>query len=497
MPSKTQTFSLRWRKSLYYRIARAFLWLVTVLAVVQLAIVGLLWNRITAKLEQGTGWSIAQNLAREMQPLLRADAEYWKLTEFVRTYTISNPQISLYLVDESGELLGDLRFGDPAELKRLDVSLLNRFVSGTALDAPIYIADPADPVHEVVFSAAKISVFGKPGFLLVLLGNDHRGKMLNVLQAQALLPGSLATMLLLLLAAALAGIGTFYLITRRFRLLVKGIEEFGRGGYSYRLPVEREDEVGALAQTFNAMAETIESYISEIERRDRLRRELIADISHDLRRPGAIISGHTELMLREEASIPEKLREQTKSIARSAQSLNQMLTELFDLANLEARETQPVQEPFSIEELGEEVVGLYSDRARELSIELTMHSVPSLPLVRGDVVMIGRVLTNLVENALRYTPPGGRVTIDFALGSSGVLVAVRDTGVGIREKDLPHVLNRSYQAEEEERPVTKGLSGLGLAIVRRIVEAHGSEVKIDSAEGSGTTFSFELPRDAR
>lgn len=474
------------------RIARAFLALMTVLAALQLVLVGLFWNRISAKLEQGSNWSVARNLAVELEPLLKADADYWQLTQFARTYTLSNPQISFYLVDSSGELLIDLRFGDPPQTKVIDAALLNRFVEGTALDAPLYLQDPTDLKRSVVFSAARISIFGKPGFLVVILGNDRRGKMLNVLQAQALLPGSLVTVALLLFASAGAGIGMFYLLTRRFRQLVKGIEDFGRGDYSHRLPVSQEDEVGALAATFNRMAETIENYIQEIQRRDSLRRELIADISHDLRRPGSIISAHTELMLREQSSLTPALREQTNAIARSAQSLNQMLSELFDLAKLEAREAQPAWEPFSIEELSEEVISLYAPKGRESGIELLLVSPGNLPVVSGDIVMIGRVLGNLVENALRYTPSGGRVSIELVRRERGVEVSVKDTGAGIREKDLPHVLNRSYQADDTDRSLTKGLSGLGLAIVRRIVEAHRSEIRIESVEGKGTSIGFEL-----
>lgn len=481
-----------WQGSLYVRISRAFLVMMTTLAAVQLVVVAMFWNRISAKVEQGSNWSVARNLAVELQPLLRMDVDFWQLFAFARTYTLSNPQISLYLVSASGKILADLRFGDAPESGVVPVEQLKRFVLGSPEDAPVFILDPADLKQQAVFSAAPLNVFGEPGYLLVVLGNDRRGKMLNVLQAQALLPGSLITLGLMLLAAAAIGYGGFYLLTRRFRSLVMGIEEFGKGDYSHRLPVEREDEVGALAYTFNTMAETIGSYIKEIERRDRLRRELIADISHDLRRPGSIISAHTELMLREQDKLSDAVREQTTAISRSAQSLNQMLAELFDLAKLEAREAQPSREPFSLEELGEEVVSLYIQKGREEKIDVELRCPPGLPMVVGDIVMIGRVLTNLVENALRYTPAGGRVTIEVQPGEGRAEISVIDTGAGIREKDLPHVLNRSYQADDNDRPHAKGLSGLGLAIVRRIVEAHGSEVKIVSSEGQGTTFSFSL-----
>ena len=198
-------------------------------------------------------------------------------------------------------------------------------------------------------------------------------------------------------------------------------------------------------------------------------------------------------MLREQSALSPELREQTNAIARSAQSLNQMLTELFDLAKLEAREARPAEEPFSLEELGEEIVSLYAQKGKEAGVEVELRSPGALPIVRGDIVMIGRVLSNLVENALRYTPRGGRVSIELAPCETGVTVSVTDTGIGIREKDLLNVLNRSYQADDSDRAVARGLSGLGLAIVRRIVEAHNSKIQIESIEGQGTTFRFVMP----
>lgn len=224
-----------------------------------------------------------------------------------------------------------------------------------------------------------------------------------------------------------------------------------------------------------------------------LRRELIANVSHDLRSPLASLRGYLETLLLKEGMLPEADRRSYLEIAlRQSQQLQTLISELFELARLDFAGYRIDAEPVQLGELARDVAQKLGLAAQTKEVALDLEIEPELGLALADIGLIERALTNLIENALAHTPAGGRIVL--AVHSKGERVAVRvaDNGGGIAAVDLPRIFERFYRADKARRRDAQG-SGLGLAIVKRVVELHGSEIHVESEPGRGTSFWFELP----
>jgi signal transduction histidine kinase len=242
------------------------------------------------------------------------------------------------------------------------------------------------------------------------------------------------------------------------------------------------------------MAEKIAAQIGELRKMDDMRREMIANISHDLRTPLTMMRGYLETLQIKRDELSEDEQEQYLQTALShSQRLGLMVEELFELARLDSCESVVFSEPFSMCELVQDVTQKFELRARDKSVLLLANLNPDAPLVYGDIAMMQRVLENLLENGLRHTPPGGSISIDVGVDSGSVLVQVADTGCGIPDEDVPRIFERFYQQDKHRSDSNS--AGLGLAIVKRILELHNSVIQVSSRLEKGTTFSFRLSPD--
>ncbi len=295
----------------------------------------------------------------------------------------------------------------------------------------------------------------------------------------------------------LAGVLLFNLLTRRLRRLVRVMDDFKKSDFRAAVPAEtarpRGDDLDQLGAGFSEMAGRIQKQLGDLTQADALRRELIANVSHDLRTPLAALQGYLETLLIKEGQLaPEEERRYVNIALRHSERLSKLIGELFELAKLDAGAAKPRLEPFSLAELAQDVVQKFQLAAAEKGVELHLQAKKGgdLPFVRADLGLIERVLANLLDNALQHTPAGGTVTVALRL-EGGVTVEVRDTGVGISAADLPHIFERYYHAPRT--PAGKAGTGLGLAISERIIELHGSHIEVESQVGVGSSFTFTLP----
>ncbi len=225
-----------------------------------------------------------------------------------------------------------------------------------------------------------------------------------------------------------------------------------------------------------------------------LRRELIANVSHDLRSPLASLRGYLETLLLKEDVLPEAERHSYLEIAlRQAQQLQTLISELFELARLDFEGYRIEAEIVQLGELARDVTQKLALAAQTRQVTLQLDIEPELGLVRADIGLVERALTNLIENALAHTPAGGRIVLAVRAQGSRALLRVADNGGGIAAADLPRIFERFYRADNKARTRDDKGSGLGLAIVKRVVELHGGEIRVDSTPGRGTSFWFELP----
>jgi signal transduction histidine kinase len=233
--------------------------------------------------------------------------------------------------------------------------------------------------------------------------------------------------------------------------------------------------------------------MENLKQADTLRRELVANVSHDLRTPLATLQGYIETLLLKNKSLTEKDRQHHLEIAiQHCQRLSNLVDELFELAKLDSREIQIQCEPFNISELAHDVVQKFDLSAEERQISIQIDHNQDLPFANADIAMIERVIENLLDNAVRHTSPGGSIRLTFSAQNGDISVCVSDTGCGIPEEDLPHIFDRFYHRDRTHESKT-GYSGLGLAIAKRILELHDKSIIVESKARSGTTFTFFLP----
>jgi signal transduction histidine kinase len=258
-------------------------------------------------------------------------------------------------------------------------------------------------------------------------------------------------------------------------------------------PAQRGDEIDRLGATFQAMTRRIRQQVQTLQYTDTLRRELVAHVSHDLRTPLAALHGYLEtLFLKNNQLTPEDRRHYLDIAVRHSTRLGKLVAELFELAKLDAHETQVHPEAFSLAELVQDVVQKFQLMAQQKQQQLQAQLTDDLPFVRADIGLIERVLDNLIQNALQYTAPGGTIRVALKLQRPRIAVQVTDTGNGILSEDLPYIFERFYRAGKGRQDVAGGV-GLGLAIAKRILELHGSSITVDSPVHGGTTFTFHFP----
>jgi two-component system OmpR family sensor kinase len=478
--------------TLYSRLALTLFVLLCVVGAILILVIGHSSSRYQQEVTQKLNSELAAHIVAEAPLIQNREINQPALDQLFHQLMVINPSIELYLLDAQGAVLG---YSAPAgKVKRTVVSLdpLRQFIDGSAR-FPLQGDDPRDLHGRKVFSAARIEGDdGLHGYLYIVLGGEQYDHVAQMLGRSYSFDSAVLVLLVALIAALVAGLLMFGLQTRRLRRLGNVMRQYaGDGSMALRYGGESRDEIDLLGQQFDAMAEKIASQISELKKMDDVRREMIANISHDLRTPLTTMRGYLETLQikREELSAEEKQQYLQTALSHS-QRLALMVEELFELARLDSCESVVFSEPFSMCELVQDVTQKFELRAREKSIRLESRLNPAAPLVYGDIAMMQRVLENLLENGLRHTPAGGSISIGVDIESGSVLVQVADTGCGIPEADVPRIFERFYQQDKHRSDSNS--AGLGLAIVKRILELHNSVIQVNSKLEKGTTFSFSL-----
>jgi signal transduction histidine kinase len=287
-------------------------------------------------------------------------------------------------------------------------------------------------------------------------------------------------------AALLALIVGFLLartLTRPLRALTEATEKMAGGDLNQQVAITSRDEIGELAESFNRMSR-------EVARANQLRKQMTADIAHDLRTPLTVIAGYIESMRDGDlAPTPDRL----DTIYTEIERLQSLVADLRLLAHTDAGELRLNLQVLNPKDLLESAAASFKYSAEQKGITLTVDAAEDLPQIQADESRLNRVLGNLVSNALRHTPQGGTVSILATRNTQHVLITVADTGEGIPPTDLPHIFDRFYRADKSRTDADGASSGLGLAIAKALIEAHGGRIKVNSVVGNGTKFEIELP----
>ncbi|MEJ2556887.1 MAG: HAMP domain-containing sensor histidine kinase [Anaerolineae bacterium] len=282
--------------------------------------------------------------------------------------------------------------------------------------------------------------------------------------------------------ALLLGILLARTLTRPIRELTLVTRVLAKGDLGQQVSVRTRDELGQLAASFNQMS-------AELARASELRRQMTADIAHELRTPLSLILGYTESL--SDGKLPAT-QETFDIMHDEAQHLSRVIDDLRTLSLADAGELPLARRPVDPRTLLERAMSAHSPEAQQRDIAIQVETPSDLPQVEVDPGRMAQVLENLVNNALRYTPEGGRIVLSVEANAGTIKLRVQDNGVGIAAEDLPYIFDRFYRSEKS-RPRQGTESGLGLAIAKSIVEAHGGSLWVESALGEGTTFTIALP----
>ena len=292
-----------------------------------------------------------------------------------------------------------------------------------------------------------------------------------------ILGGSLAIGIALLLTFALSR-----RMTSPIGVLAKAARRLGHGDLSQRVRLQGEGEVTALAQAFNSMA-------ADLEYAEQLRRNMVADVAHELRTPLSNIQGYLEAI---RDGVIEPNAAAIRSLNEEASLLSRLVNELQELSLAEAGELKLVYQAEDITNLVKQAVTPWQPQVTARELSLSVELPDDLPLVNIDWQRVNQVLHNILENAVAHTPKGGAINVTAGAKGKWVEVSVSDTGEGIPAEDLPHIFERFYRVDKSRARATGG-SGLGLTIARRLIEAHGGTIAVQSKLGEGSRFSFTLP----
>ena len=305
----------------------------------------------------------------------------------------------------------------------------------------------------------------------------------------------------LVVGGALAAVIIFGPARKRLRSVEDAARRLGAGDLSARAPSRGGDEVAAVATAFNAMADDLSARAAALAASDRARRQLLADVSHELTTPVTAMRGYLETMSMPELGLDEATRMRYLGIIGDETAhLERIIGDLLDLARLEGGGGTLVVEDVAVEQLFGRVVARHERELQEADVRITTTIAPGAELVRGDRDRLEQALQNLAANALRYAPAGTAIELrarGLDAADDRVTITVSDEGSGIAPEHLPHVFDRFYKAEASRSirkgPGQTGGSGLGLSIVKAIVERHGGQISVSSRPGL-TVFTLQFPK---
>lgn len=411
-----------------------------------------------------------------------------------------------YILDAQGRV--QAFSADPAVVLRKRVALepLRNYLDQRSAALPILGNDPRHAARQKVFSAAPIIDNEQLlGYVYVVIGSQIydsvAAQVFGNKQAQLGIWGAIAG---LLLCFAL-GLFLTRLSTRPLCELTKAVDHRKNSILSgaeeaiapLQAPATRpfpvSQEIASLSESFNALLRKMADQFADLKNLHELRRELVSHISHDLRSPLASLMGYLETMQMQQARLsPEQASQYLEVAMRNAQKMNNLIEQLFELAYLESGDVKVNIEPFSMAELAQDVLQKFAISAEKKQIELNILPQETHIMVMGDIEKLERVLSNLVDNALRHTQVGGAITIRLSEQGHLVAVEVSDTGIGMAQEELGRIFDAHYKAENSVRGNTAN-AGLGLAITKKLLALHECSIEVSSEQGRGTRFKFALP----
>lgn len=487
--------------SLYQRLSLSLLSVFVAILIVFFYWANSLEKQARYEAQQGLHLSLAENLVNDNPILKQGVYDYEALKNLFHTLMVLGPAFEFYLLDPTGKIL--THSIEKHLIKRKQVSLaplLNLIESNAAL--PIYGDDPKHEARQKVFSAAPVyNGDALQGYLYVIVAGEQYESAFATPKLNQQTKLSLMAFAGAILFLFVVMLGLFRYFTKPLRQLNSDIHALKAAGFDQEkvtlAPWKKNtsNEVHQLGIVFEEMAMQISQQLTQLKQADVQRRELLADISHDLRTPLASLQGYVETVaLGEETLSTDQKDKYLKTALKNAKDLKLLIDQIFELAHLEGGQVSIHLESFNITELLYDVLAKFSLKCQAKGINMSIKPSHSDLLILGDIAKLERVLTNLIENAIRHTPAGGNISLQVdEIKGNQCQVTVKDTGTGIKKEELSYIFDTRYRASNAVNAGEKH-AGLGLAITKKLLELMQSEIAVTSDLGQGASFSFALKK---
>lgn len=477
---------------LFWKIAGVFTALLIVLGVVFVLIGSALSKSYYTTAHQQLYSDLAHHLATFTQPFKNGKPDTTVTHDIIHSTMVANPSVEVYLLDTAGNIVDYVVPDMTVQVRRVDMDIVRQWLNTEDGEYPVG-DNPKQPKERSIFSAAAVYENNHlVGYVYAVLSSQKQKEILSAVNNHLYARLSAYIFFAALMTAFIVGVVTFYLITDSICTIAAIVKRFKDGDYSARIEGYASGNLGMLTSTFNEMADVIVDNIGKITATDRFRQELIANISHDLRTPLSIMQGYVETLMMKKDTLSETEKEKYLTVVHDGtRKLSGLVEQLFQYAQLEANVITPQKEPFRLDELASDILMAYQLKAAERSINLRLEAPNNLNPVFADVALTERVFQNLLDNAIKFTPDGGNITIRLSRFPTGIKVQVADTGIGISPEDQSYIFER-YKQISKIQTSRKGM-GIGLAIVKKILELHQCAIEVTSEPGKGTAFRFVLP----
>ncbi len=477
--------------SLFWKISFVFLFILVIISSVYMYISVTTAEMYFQETRQRLDTEIAAHIASDNDCFIGDSVNTDVLKNVFHNVMVINPSIEVYLLNTEGKILTYFAPYHEITLEYVPLDPIKEFISLEDHEFLMAI-DPKNPTQKKAFSAAEVIEDGElKGYIYVILGGEEYENASQLVFGSYILRLGVRSMVFALITAAVIGFIAIGFITKNIRAMVGTIREFKNGNLNARIKTKGKGELSEFSDSFNDMADTIVSNIDEIKRIDKLRRELVANVSHDLRTPLAIIRGYIEtVLIKDEKLSADERKKYLETILSSTDRLLNLVEELFELSKLEAKDKTLQLEEFPIAELLQDVYQKNLIIAESNKIKVTIELSDNLPLIKADVGMMEKVFQNLVDNALKFTPENGSIKlIAERFDNNNLSIKVIDSGIGIDKDQLPNIFDKYYQIKRVSDGKNKG-TGLGLAIVKKILDLHKFDIVVDSEVNKGTSFNI-------
>lgn len=475
----------------------AFVLLVILMGASYIFTTGYLTNKHNQAITQRVNAKVAEHVIQEKfqnaSPFLEDGSVNKELFgDLMHDMMAVNRSIEVYLLNESGEIqysvVLDHNENEPS--KKVSLAPINSFIETKGSEF-IVGDDPLNPEEPKIFSAAPFDVNGKKGFIYIILAGKEFQLISDNLLGQYFTKLGIGATLLTMLFAAIIGMLSIWFLTKNLRLITRTVRKFREGDLDIRIEHPEKSDIEVFAHSFNEMADSIVGNMDKMKSVDTLRRELIANVSHDLRTPLAILKGYVETLQMKKDSLTEEQKQEYLQITHdNIDKLSNLINQLFDYSKLEAEQVAPIKEPFSITELSHDLIAKFRVLAEQKKISLQLDNPKANYMVFADVSLVERALQNLIENAIKYTEEGGKVTLSLLKKGKNIEINITDTGTGIPVNEQPFIFDRYKQVDKSTK---KQGYGLGLAIVKKIMDLHDTTITVLSKPREGSSFIFNLP----